>query len=105
MEKISTPREALLPRVANLLTLAVVVMATWWSGAQRPSDQPALAAVETPAAGAVAAPQLKTFGQAAAVGTHSTSGTTSATANWLNEVTTVPLDGLQVVHYRARTQR
>lgn len=29
-----------MPRVANLATLAVVVSATWWSGAQRPDTNP-----------------------------------------------------------------
>jgi hypothetical protein len=35
MEDFSTPRRPLLPLTANLCTLAVVLAATWWSGAQR----------------------------------------------------------------------
>ena len=37
MESISTPRRSGLPWAANLATLAVVVVTTWWSGAQRPA--------------------------------------------------------------------
>lgn len=40
MENFPTKRLQLVPRVANLATLAVVVSATWWSGAQRPDTNP-----------------------------------------------------------------
>lgn len=40
MESISTKRRARLPWATNLATLAVVVVATWWSGAQRPAQAP-----------------------------------------------------------------
>ena len=40
MENFPTKRLQLVPRVANLATLAVVVSATWWSGAQRPDANP-----------------------------------------------------------------
>jgi hypothetical protein len=40
MESISTLRSARLPWAANIATLAVVVMATWWSSAQRPAQAP-----------------------------------------------------------------
>ena len=36
MENFPTKRQHLIPLVTNLATLAVVVSATWWSGAQRP---------------------------------------------------------------------
>ena len=96
MEIISTPHVALLPRVANLLTLAVVVAATWWSGTQRPPIQPAMAVAGSPTA--VAAPQPKT--------NETTVGTgTSHTANWPAEASLLPRDGLQIVGYRPRIQR
>lgn len=37
MEKISTPRRALIPVTANLSTVLVLMLSVWWSGAQRPS--------------------------------------------------------------------
>ena len=40
MENFSTPKQAALPWFADLATLAVVVGATWWSGAQRPVSAP-----------------------------------------------------------------
>ncbi len=39
MENFSTPRHRLLPWVANIATVAVVLAATVWSGAQRPADR------------------------------------------------------------------
>ena len=41
MENFPTNRLRLIPRVANLATLAVVVSATFWSGAQRPENDAA----------------------------------------------------------------
>lgn len=40
MESFSTTRRSGLPWAANLATLAVVVVTTWWSGAQRPAQEP-----------------------------------------------------------------
>ena len=45
MENFSTPRPALLPRAANLATLAVLACATWWSAAQRPQESAGSATV------------------------------------------------------------
>jgi hypothetical protein len=39
MENFSTPRHRLLPWAANTATLAVVLAATVWSGAQRPAER------------------------------------------------------------------
>lgn len=46
MESISTNRNTRLPWATNLATLAVVISATWWSGAQRPAQAP-VAQVQT----------------------------------------------------------
>lgn len=40
MANFSTHRSYTVPRVANVLTLAVVGIAVWWSGAQRPAPAP-----------------------------------------------------------------
>lgn len=40
MEKFSTPRSALVPWTANLLTAVALVSTTWWSSANRPLDKP-----------------------------------------------------------------
>ena len=87
MENFSTPRAALVPRAVNLATLAVVVAATWWSGAQRPAEQPALAQQSVPAA--------------------SPSPATAPAAQQATglQTTTLWRDGLQVVGYQPRTTR
>lgn len=36
MENFPTPKLALVPRIANLLTLVFLAGTTWWSSAQRP---------------------------------------------------------------------
>lgn len=104
MEKISTPRSALLPRVANLATLAVVVAATWWSGAQRPGDAAALATqgagVPTKLA-AVSTGIVGHSGQAAA-------GMQPAGTAWpaqATAATSLARDGLQAVGYQPRGHR
>ncbi len=48
MENFSTTHQTLVPRIANLATLAVVVAATWWSGAQRPTHPTAETALQAP---------------------------------------------------------
>lgn len=45
MENFSTPRDALVPRLTNLLTIAVVFGAMAWSSAHRPVDERHEAAV------------------------------------------------------------
>ncbi len=71
MEITSTPQRAVLPRAANLVTVAALVAATWWSGTQRNADlaaatpqatpAPATAAVDAaPALPARPAPELAT---------------------------------------------
>lgn len=87
MENFSTPRAALVPRAVNLATLAVVVAATWWSGAQRPAEQPALAQQSIPAVST------------------SLATTPAATPAMGVQSTTVWRDGLQVVGYQPRTTR
>ncbi len=96
MEKISTSRVALLPRAANLATLAVVVAATWWSGAQRPLEQPVMAATQTTAAASVAQP----LRQASELSTASTTQ-----ASWPVQATTLSRDSMQAVGFQTRTQR
>ena len=98
MENFSTTRVALLPRVANLVTLAVVVTATWWSSAQRPPEQTHLIATQT----AAARPALPK--QPAA---EPALGATGSSLHWPVQATTVvPRDGLQAVGYQQpRTPR
>ena len=96
MENFSTPRPNLVPRLANLATLVVVVAATWWSNAQRPTDVPAEAALGTPA------PQLIVpLQQSPAV--LPTAGATQA--HWPSTTTTLPREGLQAVGYLPATRR
>ncbi len=89
---------ALLPRAANLATLAVVVAATWWSGAQRPAGHPALAATESTASSKTALPLLKTTDL-------STTSSTPVAAHWPVQATTLSSDSLQAVGFQTRTQR
>lgn len=56
MESISTTHSTRLPWVANLATLAVVITATWWSGAQRPAQAPVAQVQTVPAAAEVNEP-------------------------------------------------
>lgn len=108
MEKISTPREALLPRAANLATLAVVVAATWWSGAQRPAGQAMLAVVDAAPIAAPAdpaalrQPALLTSNPTAPI--IATAATTATT--WpAQAATTLAREGLQAVSYQTRAHR
>ncbi len=107
MEKNSTTRAALLPRAANLATLAVVMAATWWSGAQRPIAQPALAGGDQ--AGAVEVADARLQRPATALTTSPTvaaATTTAAAVTWpAQAATTIARDGLQAVGYQTRAPR
>jgi hypothetical protein len=94
MENFSTTGVALLPRAANLATLAVVLAATWWSGAQRPDVQPALARTGTTDLAAAQKPQPEAVPAAA-----------TGAAHWPSQATPLPRDGLQAVGYTPRMQR
>lgn len=48
MENFPTPKLAMVPRVANLLTLVFLVGTTWWSSAQRPAPQESAASLAAP---------------------------------------------------------
>ena len=48
MENFPTPKLAMVPRVANLLTLVFLVGTTWWSSAQRPALQETAAFLAPP---------------------------------------------------------
>jgi hypothetical protein len=96
MENFSTPRPTLVPRLANLATLAVVVLATWWSNAQRPADVAAESALSTPA------PQLIVPVQQAPAAAP-TPG--AIQAHWPSKTTALPRDGLQAVGYPTATRR
>lgn len=50
MENFPTPHLAMVPRIANLLTLVFLVGTTWWSSAQRPLAQDATVLSAKPAA-------------------------------------------------------
>lgn len=94
MENFSTTRVAMLPRAANLATLAVVVAATWWSGAQRPADRATLDIQAATRATTAAAPRQPANLPAA-----------EGAANWPVQATTLPRDGLQAVGYQPHPTR
>ena len=91
MEKISTSAVALVPRTANLATLAVVVLATWWSGTQRPAVQPQIAVA---ASTTTAALPLRQSAEMAATG--------NVNATWPATTTSIQRDSLQSVSYLPR---
>jgi len=98
MENFSTSQVALLPRAANLATLAVVALATWWSGAQRPASQPVLASSTTATAGTAALP-LQQAAELASI------PSAVGNANWPVQAAAVPRDAIQAVGFAPRTQR
>lgn len=112
MEKNSTPRADLLPRAANLATLAVVAAAMWWSGAQRPAGQAVLAVSDTVPAALSATQSVAHAADATAqrqpapLSTTATAGNaTAAVATWPAQVaTSFARDGLQAVGYQTRTR-
>ena len=57
MENFPTPKLAMVPRVANLLTLVFLVATTWWSSAQRPPVHEASAALGATLGASLAAPR------------------------------------------------
>lgn len=50
MENFPTPKLALVPRIANLLTLVFLAGTTWWSSAQRPLVHESAAYLSAPLA-------------------------------------------------------
>ena len=98
MENFSTSHGSLLPRAANLATLAVVVLATWWSAAQRPASQPDLASAVTAKAATAALP-LQQAAELASV------PTAEGSARWPVQAAAVPRDAIQAVGFAPRTQR
>lgn len=48
MENFPTPKLAMVPRVANLLTLLFLAGTTWWSSAQRPAINESTAYLSAP---------------------------------------------------------
>jgi hypothetical protein len=106
MEKISTRRADLLPRTANLATLAVVVAAMWWSGAQRPAGQAMLAASDAvPAAPSSLVTTDAPAPRQLALPSATTTPATTALATWpAQAATTIARDGLQAVGYQTRTR-
>lgn len=95
MESFSANCMALLPRAANLATLAVLVSATWWSSAQRPADQAAQAprAASQSTAAALPPPHAADLAEV------------DATAVWPAQANAAARDGLQAVGYQARATR
>ncbi len=105
MENFSTAQVALLPRIANLATLAVVVAATWWSSAQRPADLATIAVAKAqasrPAALPAAVPALAGGQRPGA----EQAGHANTVAVWPVQATALPRDGIQAVGFQARVQR
>ena len=95
MENISTPQRAALPWIANLATLAAVVAAIGWSGAQRPDAPTAAAAATVPTAAATV-----TVTVTAPAADHGAVPRDGAQQGRRPVKTPArPLDGLQVVGY------
>lgn len=95
METFSTPRVALLPQATNLVTVAVLVAATWWSGAQRPVDPATLTAQAGAPATTAARPHRPLEATAPA----------DAASPWPAQGNGLARDGLQAVGYQTRTTR
>ena len=93
METISTPQRAALPWIANLATLAVVVAAIGWSGAQRPDAPTTAAAATVPTATATAAAPAPAADHGAVPRDGAQQGRRPV------KTPARPLDGLQVVGY------
>ena len=93
MENISTPQRAALPWIANLATLAVVVAAIGWSGAQRPDAPTTAAAATVPTATATAAAPAPAADHGAVPRDGAQQGRRPV------KTPARPLDGLQVVGY------
>ena len=93
MENISTPQRAALPWIANLATLAVVVAAIGWSGAQRPDAPTTAAAATVPTATAAAAATAPAADHGAVPRDGAQQGRRPV------KTPARPLDGLQVVGY------
>ena len=93
MENISTPQRAALPWIANLATLAVVVAAIGWSGAQRPDAPTTAAAATVPTATATAAAPAPAADHGAVPRDGAQHGRRPV------KTPARPLDGLQVVGY------
>ncbi len=97
MENFPTKRQHLIPLVTNLATLAVVVSATWWSGAQRPmSNLTAVAEVTS----------TKTLTQAATMARDSAGNQNSNTpAAWPQAQTALQPDAIKTVGFASTTLR
>lgn len=107
MEKKSTPRADLLPRATNLATLATVVAAMWWSGAQRPEGLTDLAITElavTEAAAASPSTHAPARQQLVLLSSTTTEDATAAVAAWPAQATAMVRDGLQAVGYQTRSR-
>jgi hypothetical protein len=112
MENFSTNRPALVPRATNLATLAVVVAATWWSGAQRPMDPLPLArttpAVEAGHLAALPMQQSAELAAAAPAALPNAANTTPVQSSvfWpAQAAVNVAREGLQAVGFRTGSQR
>ena len=86
---------ALLPQATNLVTVAVLVATTWWSGAQRPVEPAARAARAASTVTASAQPQP-------AAGAVTPAG---AVSPWPGRVDVLARDGLQAVGYQPKAIR
>ena len=107
MENFSTHQPAVLPRATNLATLAVVVAATWWSGAQRPTGPAPMAqvAVTSAAAQSAALPVQQTASLTPAGATATTTPTQSSVFWPAEAAANIARDGLQAVGFKTASQR
>ena len=96
MENFSTPPLASVPRLANVATLAIVLVATWWSGAQRPLATPIAVAVTSSSQSSTVSIQPAVV---------SVAPVANGQNRWPSQTTAMPLDGLQAVGYQPATRR
>ena len=106
MENFSTPRMAVLPRATNLATLAVVVAATWWSGAQRPAGPVPMAQASIAASQSAALPVQQTTSLAPSETTATTTPPAQSHVFWpAQAAANIARDGLQAVGFKTTGQR
>ncbi len=96
MENFPTLNRSLVPRVANGLTLLVMLAATWWSNDQRPLSNSADASTTT-AMPSSAATRLRQPAPAPAPG--------PTLAVWPAQTTLLPADGLTPVGFATTALR
>ena len=98
MENFPTLHRSLVPQVANVLTLLVMLGATWWSSEQRPLS------ISTEASNAATLPsQAVAPGRPAVAAPVPAAGPTLAV--WPAQTTSLPSDGIKPVGFATTALR